>query len=296
MTLAGWKQKYGIDYNETFAPTLKQASFKIFCSIAVQLGLQIQHMDFDTAYLNSDLQEEIFMKIPYGFDVENEARLAGLDPQHPRLCLRVNKSIYGLKQSGRNWNKDVNTLLTQLGFTQLQLDNCLYLRRRNGNLQLIGLYVDDLLIASNPGPEIEQLKKALNAKYKMKDLGSVTHFLGMRMKQNNTTLELDLEAMIDKALTKFGMEKAEEIDVPMYASTKLSQDDCPTTEEARSMMQNKPYRELVGSLLYLAQTIFFEISFAVSKLSEFLNNPGIKHWNAAKNVLRYLKGVIQKSN
>ena len=119
------------------------------------------------------------MKIPYRFDVENEARLSGLDPRHPRLCLRVNKSIYGLKQSGRNWNKDVNALLTQLGFTQLQSDNCLYLRRRHDNIQLIGLYVDDLLIASNPGQEIEQLKNALNAKYKMKDLGpAVTHFLG----------------------------------------------------------------------------------------------------------------------
>jgi hypothetical protein len=111
------------------------------------------------------------------------------------------------------------------------------------------------------------------------------------MKQTTTTLELDLESMIDKALEKFNMKNADIMNVPMFASTRLSQADCPTTEEARRTMQQKPYRELIGTLLYLAQTIFFEISFSVSKLSEFLNDPGINHWTAAKNVLRYLKGV-----
>jgi hypothetical protein len=282
----------GIDYSETFSPTVRQASLKVVLTIAVQEDLEIHHLDYETAYLNSDLKEEVYMEIPSGYDITEEARSLGYDPNDPNLCLRLNKSLYGSPQAGRNWNRDVHRNITSLGFNSFTKDPCIYFRRnRNGFPVIICLYVDDLLICAREDKHLSQLKIDLSRRYKLNDMGRVSKFLGIRFRRYGDRLELDLEEYLDKVLSKFSMTQCSPTDNPAVTSVVLSKDQCPSTEEEIRAMSKVPYRELIGSLLFAACTIVPEITAAVSRLAEYMHNPGQLHWHEAKRILRYLKGI-----
>jgi hypothetical protein len=290
LTFNGWNMQRGIDFKDSFAPTLRGTSLRILFSLAAELQLQVHHMDFENAYLNADVDEDVYMTIPEGLDVEAMALKAGLD-LHKRLVLKVEKSLYGMKQAGRNWNLLVDKTLRAEGFLPCHGDPCLYSRRQGGDLVMVGLYVDDLAIVSKPGEQLKQLKKKLQEQYKMKDLGLMKDMLGCRILQENGEIKVDLEGYINKCLERFNMTDAHPVTTPLSPSTELTQDQCPVSKEERDDMSNVPYRELVGCLLYAAIVAFPEIQFACSKLSEFNANPGRPHWEAAKHCLRYLKGI-----
>jgi hypothetical protein len=220
------------------------------------------------------------------------ATKAGLDPYDTRLCFKIEKSLYGTPQAGRNWNKDINKALLDEGFLPFQKDPCIYIRTNpDGSTIILGLYVDDLLICSKNDNYLKTLIYNLNKKYKLNDLGIVTKFLGIRFKQSSDRLEMDLEEYIDKMLYKFNMSNCTISEIPALTSIHLSKQHCASTEEEINEMLKVPYRQLIGSLLFACTTLVPEIAAAVSKLSEFMNNPGPTHWREAKRVLQYLKGV-----
>jgi hypothetical protein len=290
--IAGWSLRHGIDYKETFSPTVRHDNLKVVLAIAVQNDLEIHHLDYETAYLNSAMREEVYMKIPSGYDITEEAALLGFDPADPTLCLRLNKSLYGAPQAGRNWNIDVHDHITSLGFKSFTKDPCIYIKRGpDGGLMIICLYVDDVLICTANNKYLRKLKADLNTRYKLNDMGQVTKFLGIRFHQTGNLLELDLEEYIDKMLCKFGLTDCIISPVPAVTSVVLSRAQCPETGEEKREMSAVPYRELVGSLLFATCTIVPEIAAIVSKLAEFMQNPGRIHWHEAKRVLRYLKGI-----
>jgi hypothetical protein len=205
--------------------------------------------------------------------------------------LKLNKSLYGAPQAGRNWNRDINNYIISLGFKSFTKDPCIYIKIADDMKVIICLYVDDLLICARDNDIIMKIKYDLGRKYKLNDLGNVTKFLGMRFRQYNDRLEIDLDDYIDKMLKRFNMTDCIPCNMPASTSLILSRAQCPSTEEECSAMSNVPYRELVGSLLFAATTIIPEISTIVSKLAEFMTNPGHIHWNEAKKVLRYLKYI-----
>ena len=290
--IAAWNLTKGVDYNETFSPTVKQDSLKAILVTALQLDLDIHHIDWETAYLNSDIAEDIYLSIPTGYDISGEARKKGFRPDDPDLCLKLRKSLYGTPQAGRNWNKDVHELLIAEGFRSFPKDPCVYIRRNpDGSIIILGLYVDDLLLCSKNDKYMHELKLKLNRKYKLNDLGEVKKFIGMRIIRYRDRIEMDLEQYIDKMLDKFKLKDCRVSDVPAVTSVDLSQEQCPSTEEERLYMSNIPYRELIGSLLFASTTLVPEISCIVSKLASFMNNPGRAHWYEARRVLRYLKRI-----
>jgi len=156
----GCTQKQGIDYHDTFAPTLKHDSIRILTAIATKNNFNIEQIDINAAYLNARLKEEIYMKAPEGH------------PDFNKNYLKLNKAIYGLKQSGLEWNNELNNYLIKIGFRRLFSKPCLYVKedKRKSIICILGVYVDDILIAGNKG-EIILVKKQIKNKFKIKEIG-----------------------------------------------------------------------------------------------------------------------------
>jgi hypothetical protein len=282
----GFTQKEGIDYNETFAPVVKYKSLRIILALANMLNYEVKQMDVITAFLNAKLDEDVYMHVPEGF------RYSTGD------VLKLNKSLYGTKQAPHMWNDDLNTFIVSIGFTRLCSDTCVYVKRTStGNIVIISIFVDDIVSAYASVDEKEWLvvKKLFVSKYKMKDLGDVNWILGMKLTRDRTqgVLSLDQSLYLHKVLARFNMSDCKPVPTP-ETSLKLSMDQCPTCDEEKGDMGDVPYESAVGSLLYAAIGTRPDIAHAVNVISKFMKNPGQAHWLAAKRILRYIKGTVNK--
>ena len=147
----GFTQKFGSDYNETFCPIVRLESVRTLIALSVQYGLKLHQVDVTTAFLNGELEEEVFMRQPEGF----------VTPGKEQFVCRLKKSIYGLKQSPRCWNNMVlDGFLKDIGFVQANSDPCIYITSGEEPL-LLGVYVDDIALASKSCARLEEVKKVL---------------------------------------------------------------------------------------------------------------------------------------
>ena len=153
---------HGIDYNETYAPVVALATVCTVLAVAAHLDLELEQMEVVTAFLNGNLEEDIYMSIPEGL-VSNSIR--------NKVCM-LRKSLYGLKQSPRQWYAKIHDfLIRERKFKSSSNDPCLYIRHEDSKVLLVALYADDLLIASKSKSDICALKRGLSGKFEMKDLG-----------------------------------------------------------------------------------------------------------------------------
>ena len=277
----GFTQQEGVDFSEVYAPTAKLTSVRAVLSLAATEDWELHQMDVDTAFLQSPVEEEIYIRLPEDYRqwASNGRELVG----------RVAKSIYGLRQSSRNWNKVIDKWLKQ-GYKLVPdpSDPCVYVVREAENILVIVLYVDDLIIAGSLKMVIA-FKKAISKRFKMKDLGELQWVLGMEITRDRSkrTLEINQTAYIEQTLAKYGMTDCKPVGAPAEGSlTRL------TEEEADP---NSEYRAVVGSLLYAALVTRPDIAYAVQALGRHLNASGPEHWLAAKRVLRYLQGTKNKT-
>lgn len=273
----GFAQKQGIDYDETYAPVARFSLIRYLLALAVIFGWTTRHIDIKCAYLNGNLEEEIYMRIPSMNEKEEEK------------IVRLLRPIYGLKQSGRNWNTILDAYLERKGFNRLKTSNCVYKRDQ---FTYLVTYVDDIAIFSKDAKNIDDIVKAIEEDFEARDLGELSYFLGVRItRRNNAVIELDQEAYINDLLKRFGMEECRSAATPMEPGITLSKDDAPKIETEMKEMKLRPYRELIGALNYLAQCTRPDLALVISKLSQFCSNPGERHWIEAKRVLRYLSGT-----
>ncbi|MBE2321316.1 hypothetical protein DVA67_035700, partial [Solirubrobacter sp. CPCC 204708] len=164
----GYAQTEGIDYNEVFSPVVKHMSIRILLALVAQFDLELAQLDVKTAFLHGDLDEEIYMSQPDGFKAAGKENWA---------C-RLRKSLYGLKQSPRQWYKRFDRFMLEQQYTRSQFDHCVYFRKlSDGSFVYLLLYVDDMLIASKSKVEIDKLKAQLNREFDMKDLGEAKKIL-----------------------------------------------------------------------------------------------------------------------
>ena len=281
----GYAQVEGVDYAETFAPVAKFTSIRLILAIAAILDLDLFQMDVDTAFLNGMLEEEIYMKQPKGF----------VNPKKAKYVCKLKRGLYGLKQSPRIWNFNIDTFLKECGFKACGPDHCFYVMWTSGDklFIIVVLYVDDLIITSNSDPLMSEFKAKLCEKYKMKDLGELHWCLGMRVTRDRTkrTITLDQEKYIGDVLKRFNMLDCKPMLTPADGSIKLTREMSPTTAAEVSRMENVPYMSAVGSLMYAMVGTRPDIAFAVGAVSRYASNPGELHWRAVKRILRYLKGT-----
>ena len=282
----GFSQVPGIDFCETFAPTVKKELLRIYLALCLALNLFIHQVDIVRAYLESMLNDNefpIFMKLPPGVHEFRQIR-RGL------LC-RLLRSLYGLKQLGRLWNQNVIAFYKSIRFRQLNGDPSILIRQTKDEINIVSVYVDDFLLASNEMATLEALKKLLGKKYEMKDLGEVKTIIGWQIMRDLAAriLKIDQSAFIRDLVIKEGLTDCNANVIPMKAGSAIEMNDSDDYEET----ELREYQRLIGKLIYLACGTRPDIAFVVGQLSRHNTDPRKGHLRAAKRVIRYLKGTIQ---
>ena len=287
MVAKGFTQQKGVDYNEVFSPVAKYSTIRLLCALVAIFGLVLDQMDVVTAFLYGLLDEVIYMRQPMGFMKKGQEDL---------VC-RLLKSLYGLKQSPRQWNRRFDDFMRAQGFTRSVFDPCVYVKQVSNEvfgLIILVLYVDDMLIAAKDRSEVDKLKALLSSEFKMKDLGPARKILGMQIKRDvkEGKLWLSQPKYGRKVLAKHNMADAKAVSTPLASHFKLSAAFCPTSETEKGLMSKIPYESAVGSLMYLMVCTRPDLALAIGKVSRYMSNPGKVHWEAVKWILRYLKGTL----
>jgi hypothetical protein len=164
-------QREGINYNETFSPVSSKDSFIIIMALVAHYNLELHQMDVKTVFLNENLYENVYMAQPKGFVVEgNES-----------LRCHLTKSIYGLKQTSRQWYLKFDETIRKFGFKKNEEDNCIYAKFKNGKFIFLVLYVDDILLASSDVHLLLEIKSFLSSHFDTKDLGEASYVLGIEI-------------------------------------------------------------------------------------------------------------------
>ena len=248
------------------------------------MDLEVEQLDVKTAFLHGDLEEEIYMEQPEGFKARGKEDL---------VC-RLRKSLYGLKQTPRQWYKKFDAFMEVNGYSKTTSDHCAFVKKfSDSDFVILLLYVDDMLIVGHDAAKIKKLKRELSKSFAMKDLGPAKKILGMKIIRDRKKKELWLsqERYIEKVLEIFIMSMAKPVVSPLAGHFKLSSKQCPTSENGKQEMKNVPHTSAVGSLMYAMTCTRSDIANGVSVVNRFLSNPGKEHWAAVKWILMYLRGT-----
>jgi len=231
-------------------------------------------MDVKYAFLNGDLSETVYVQQPPGFVVGKGDKV-----------LRLRKALYGLKQAPRAWNAKLDKELLALGFVRSKLDHAVYRRSSKSSFLLVGVYVDDLIISGPDVQDIKMFKSEMKKKFSMSDLGFLSYYLGIEVKQDGNGITLCQSSYAAKILEGAGMRNCNSCGTPMECRLKLSK------LKSGDPINPTEYRSIIGSLRYIVNTRP-DLAFAVGVVSRYMEAPGKEHWAAVKHILRYLKGTM----
>ena len=248
-----------------YSPVAKMPTVRMFLSYALQNDWSIRQLDVPTAFLNGSLENvDIYIKVPEGVSVETGR------------VLKLNKALYGLRESPRCWNDCFDKFSARHNLKRSKGDVCLYTSK---NLWLV-LFVDDILLTGHDS-EIESLIKFLKSEFNTKDMGELKCFLGTDIIRDKNSMKLCQQKLITKILQKYNMTDCKGVSTPMEVGFQF--------DDANAV--NVPYREIVGSLNYLAMITRPDICYATAYLGRFLDKPTAAVWKAAKRILRYIKNT-----
>ena len=260
LVVRGFKDQNIYEPKETYAPVSKLPLVRAVIAIANKFDFEMCQFDVKTAFLNKVLAEEIYMEIPEG----------------------TSHSIIGLRVSPKSWNDRFTLEALKLGLENCYLEPCLFIRRNGSRLLILLLYVDDILMASNEKDKLREVQGKLSKTFEMAILGRPKEFLdiSIRRDRKNKIIELNQEKYVDKILERFGFSHSHPKNTPMVTSQVANRERKLRETEANDEMlkgtqepENVPYREAVGTLLYLAGATRPDISFAVNILSRHQVDP-----------------------
>jgi hypothetical protein len=284
----GHRQIPGRDYDRTTAPTARMEAFRTILSFAATNDYDAQQFDVKTAFLNGVLgsDEVQYMEQPKGFE----------EPGKEDWVWELCKGLYGMKQAGRIWNKTLNQAMLDWGFKRLPCEWCIYYRKTDIGIVIVAVHVDNFLSVASSRAANEQFKDQLKSCFDISE-GKVDLCLGIRIERDceSRTVSLSQQSLIDQTISKFGQSDAYSAPTSMVegATAVLKRPDPSEqlSDQDKSDLAQLPYRSLIGSLMYIAIGTRLDISFAVSKLSQFLDCYRRVHWQAALQVVQYLKGT-----
>jgi len=266
----GFSQKKGIDYDEIFSPVVRHTSIRAVLALVATWDLHLEQMDVKIAFLHGDLEEQIYMQQPEGFS----------QPGHEHLVCRLKKSLYGLKQSPRQWYKRFDSYMIQIGYKSCEYDCCVYVKSLDdGSFIFLLLYVDDMLIVAKNLDDVVGLKALLSQEFDMKDLGAAKKILGMEIHRDRSSKKLWLsqQGYVEKVLDRFGMSNTKPVSTPLANHFKLSSNQCPNTDKEVADMAEVPYASVVGCLMYAMVCTRPDLAHAVSQVSKYMSKPGRQH-------------------
>ncbi|KAE8705435.1 hypothetical protein F3Y22_tig00110429pilonHSYRG01243 [Hibiscus syriacus] len=271
----GFSQQYGLDYDETFSPVAKLTTVRVLLALAANKDWNLWQMDVKNAFLHGELDREIYMTQPMGFQSQD----------HPEYVCKLRKALYGLKQAPRAWYGKIAEFLTKSGYSVTPADSSLFVKANEGKLAIVLVYVDDLIITGDDEAEILQTKENLSVRFQMKELGQLKHFLGLEVDRTHEGIFLCQQKYAKDLLKRFGMLECKSTSTPMEPNIKMC------AHEGKDLEDATMYRQLVGSLIYLTLTRP-DISYAVGVMSRYMQNPKKPHLEAVRRILRYVKNTI----
>lgn len=277
LVVKGFQQRPGIDYGEIFSPVVKFPSIRAILAIAGATNMHLAQFDIKTAFLNGELSEEIYMEQPEGFDDGSG-----------RAC-KLLKSLYGLKQSARCWNEKFTQCLKDFNLKATEADPCVFTDISNEEKFILALYIDDGMIASTNKDKIKSFLDYLANEFEI-TVSPLDTFLGVQIKRHaDGSLFINQSRYIEKLIKRFRLEEAHDVAIPADQHQDLSL-WAPNDGE----VVHVPYKEAVGSLLFLTTVSRPDIAFAVNAVSQHAESPKKVHWNAVKRILKYVKGTADQ--
>ena len=250
----GYSQKKGKDYDEVFSPVARAESIQILIALSAQLKWKVHHLDVKSAFLNGEIEEEIYVHQHEGFIKKGKED----------YVLRLKKALYGLKQAPRAWNYKLDCILKSMGFIKSIGDQAVYILKNVQDQLLVGVYVDDLIITGSNTEGIEGFKTSMKTKFEMTDLGLLNSYLGIEVIQKETEIKMCQSSYALKVLDEFNMKECNSAKTPMECHLRLNREG--EGEEVESTY----YRKLIGCLRYLTLTRPHLI-FSMSYLSRFMS-------------------------
>ena len=234
-------------------------------------------MDFDSAYLNSNMDKPVLLEVPLGW---SQSLVDYID-----AVLLVKKGLYGLKQAGRLWYCTLLQALVKLGFTQVGGEDCLHIWECDGRWVLLLVFADDLLLMGSDNDALDNVKSSIKGEFKAKDLGIIDSFIGMKVEYTSKGITLSQPGYATSVVQRFAMQDAHASTLPLPANYDASPEDSVPCDV-------KLYQELLGCLLHLTNFTRPDLTFSVGLLCRHMANPRHKHLQAAKQVVKYVKGTM----
>jgi histone deacetylase 1/2 len=282
----GFKQRYGIDYEDTFSPVVKEATIRLVLLLAVSRDWCLRQLDVQNAFLHGFI-EDVYMKQPPRYE----------DKTKPHYLCKLDKALYGLKQAPRAWYSRLCQKLQSVGFVPSKSDTSLFFYCKGGHIIFMLVYVDDIIVASTSQAVVDALLRDLHTEFAIKDIGELHYFLGIEVKRKKGELLMVQERYATEILKRVNMQLCKSVPTPLSTTENLT----ITSGDRLGTEDSTRYRSIVGALQYLTLTRP-DISFSVNKVCQFLHSPTTVHWEAVKRILRYIKGTaavglkIRKSN
>lgn len=271
----GFSQIPGIDFEETFSPVVRYETIRILLAHAVHYNMIARQLDMKTAFLNGDLDKKVYMKVPDGLNIKPG-----------RVCC-LKRSIYGLKQSPRQWNQKLVSVLIQIGLKQSSADPCMFATQ--DGMQIVAIYVDDILVLGSTEEKVEDIERLLTKNFEVTFLGIPRFLLSIQITWFTNYVTISQEQFIYKMLEKYDLLNCKPVSTPMDCGSKPEKAKPDETRTDKTQYQSK-----VGSLLYLAMGTRPDIAYTVNVLSQFSSDPTVTHHNMIQHLLRYLKGSMKK--
>lgn len=255
----GYSQKYGVDYEETFAPVARFETIRIVFAVAALKGWLLHQLDVKSAFLVKGQEDKVY---------------------------RLHKALYGLKQAPRSWYAKIDGYFNDNGYIKSLNEPTLYIKTCMTDVIYVCLYVDDIICTSSSEVLIAEFKAGMKQVFEMTDLGLLQYFLGLEVKQCDEGVFISQEKYAQSLLIKFGLQDCKVEDVPMCPYDKYQAND------GEDKVDETKYRSLIGGLIYLTHTRP-DLAYAVGVLSRFMQSPSKIHTGAARKVLRYVAATIK---
>ncbi len=244
-------------------------------AIAAAKGQVVLQGDFPNAYINADIQDEVYVIQPKGLE----------DPNKPHHVCSLKEALYGCPVSGKRWNTKLSEVILSLGYQRSAIDHSLFIRKLEDRSDILVLYVDDVLVTFTGGRRKVELElEELNKTFEIKVLGKATHILGMGVHQDSDQTYLEQRSYLENILNEADFLQAKPRNTPWDSHQVGGNEQLDATMSA-------VYRRTLGQLMYLATMTRPDILFAVNRLATVMKEPKKGDWDRVKRVLRYLSGT-----